>query len=173
MNAQIQVGCVSLLFALIASRAAAEQKPAPDAPRYAQVMEQELAALGTNAHCEREPSGRHHCIWTGRSASSGKDAAVGAAMHAVYSESSATIYFYVEDYLSLPPEAPKTNATLRRLMELNWELLVGKFEWNPRTGEVRLSAVLDTDSNFDRRAFRSIVRALDTVAARYYRELHD
>ena len=57
-------------------------------------------------------------------------------------------------------------------MELNWELLVGKFEWNPRTGEVRLSAVLNTDSNFDRRAFRSIVHALDSIAVRYYRELH-
>ena len=56
-------------------------------------------------------------------------------------------------------------------MELNWELLVGKFEWNPRDGEVRLSAVLNTDSNFDRRALRSIVHSLDTIAARYEREL--
>ena len=58
-------------------------------------------------------------------------------------------------------------------MELNWELLIGKFEWNPRTGEVRLGATFNTDSNFDRRAFRSIVRALDTIAARYAAELRD
>jgi Putative bacterial sensory transduction regulator len=160
---------VSLLFVVAASRAGAQPKVASEPPRYAQAMEQELAALGTNAHCERDASGRHHCSWAGRSGKAGNDVAV----HAVYSEPSATIYFYVERFLSLPPEAPATNATLRRLMELNWELLVGKFEWNPRTGEVRLSAVLDTDSNFDRRAFRSIVRALDTVTTRYYRELHE
>jgi hypothetical protein len=48
---------------------------------------------------------------------------------------------------------------------------VGKLEWSARTGEVRLSAVLNTDSNFDRRALRSIVLALDELAGRYRGEL--
>jgi hypothetical protein len=57
------------------------------------------------------------------------------------------------------------------MMELNWRLLVGKFEWDPSDGEVRLAMVMNTDSNFDRRAFRSLVRAITDQADRLYGEL--
>ena len=49
---------------------------------------------------------------------------------------------------------------------------MGKFEWDPTDGEVRLAMVLNTDSNFDRRAFRSTVRALAALADRHYGELN-
>ena len=39
------------------------------------------------------------------------------------------------------------------------------------TGEVRLSAVLNTDSNFDRRAFRGVIRSLIRLADRYAPEV--
>jgi hypothetical protein len=146
----------------------AQAPAASTPPRYADAMARELAAMGIIAKCSAEADTREHCTWSGRSAATRSDLTV----HAVYSDDSDTVYVYVERYLMLAPEAPQTTATLRRLMELNWELLVGKFEWNPRTGEVRLSAVLNTDSNFDRRAFRSLVHALDSVAVRYYGELH-
>jgi hypothetical protein len=44
-------------------------------------------------------------------------------------------------------------------------------EWNEADGEVRLSMVMNTDSNFDRRAFRSIVRQVGPLADRYLDEL--
>ena len=138
------------------------------APRYAASMEQELQQLEIAVRCSAEGATRHHCTYK-RPAPSG-DAEL--TMHAVYSDESDTIYFYVERYLMLPSDHPQAAAVLRRLMELNWDLLVGKFEWNPRSGEVRLGALLHTDSNFDRRAFRSIVRSLDAVAVRYHAELH-
>jgi len=69
------------------------------------------------------------------------------------------------------PEGTATPALLRRLMELNFQLLGPKFEWDPATGEVRLSAVLHTDSNLDRRALRSMVHTLLSVADRYQPEL--
>jgi hypothetical protein len=153
--------------ALCVSLARAQGAAPTAAPRYAEAIAQELAAMGVSATCAIEAS-RQHCTWRGRSAPAREDLTV----HAVYSDESDTLYVYVERYLTLAPEAPATATALRRLMELNWELLVGKFEWNARTGEVRLSAVLNTDSNFDRRALRSIVHALDAVAVRYYRELH-
>lgn len=56
-------------------------------------------------------------------------------------------------------------------MEINWEMLVGRFEWSAQTGELRLSATLNTDSNFDRRAFRGVVRALLRLAERYAEEV--
>ena len=38
-------------------------------------------------------------------------------------------------------------------------------------GEVRLAMILNTDSNFDRRAFRSAVRGIGQLADRYLQEL--
>lgn len=161
------VGC-AVVCALGGLARAHAQQTASVTARYADAIAHELTAMGIAAKCSAEADTRQHCIWSGRSAATRNDLTV----HAIYSDDSDTVYVYVERYLVLAPEAPQTTATLRRLMELNWELLVGKFEWNPRTGEVRISAVLNTDSNFDRRAFRSIVHALDSVAVRYYRELH-
>jgi hypothetical protein len=89
-----------------------------------------------------------------------------------YSDVTDTIYIYANQFLSAPSEGEHSDALLRRLMELNWTMLLGKFEWDPTDGEVRLAMVLNTDSNFDRRAFRSAVRALGALADRYYPELH-
>src|SRR5690606_18776640 len=82
-----------------------------------------------------------------------------------------TIYLYVDRYLMAPADEQTTPALLRRLMELNWTLLLGKFEWDPTDGEVRLAMILNTDSNFDRRAFRSAVRGIGQLADRYFNEL--
>jgi len=155
-------------FALALATGAFAQGPPPTA-RYAASMEAELRRLGIDAQCVSEPESRHHCRYARPPAAGHGE----LSLHAVYSDESDTVYFYVERYLVVPSDHARAATVLRRLMELNWELLVGKFEWNPRTGEVRLSATLNTDSNFDRRAFRSIVRALDTIAARYGAELND
>jgi hypothetical protein len=72
--------------------------------------------------------------------------------------------------LTLAETSPRLPVVLRRAMELNWELLAAKLEWSATSGELRLSAVLHTDSNFDRRAFRSLVRALDRLCLRYSAE---
>lgn len=123
--------------------------------------------MGLAPQCTTDTPARHHCVWT----RAGREGEAELAAHAVYSDDSDTIYFYLERYLVLPSDHPRAATVLRRLMEINWEILVGKFEWSPRSGEVRLSATLSTDSNFDRRAFRSILRALDRVADRYRSEL--
>jgi hypothetical protein len=139
------------------------------APRYAAAIEAELRNMAIAAQCATESASRHHCRTP-------RPTAVAASelwLHVVYSDDSDTIYFYLERYLVVPSDDPRAATVLRRLMELNWDLLVGKFEWNPRTGEVRLAAILNTDSNFDRRAFRSIIGALDTIAARHGAELRD
>lgn len=148
------------------AQAAAAESPGP---RYADAVRSELEQVGILASCENEPNARFHCSWSGRALPDGTR----PSFHAVYSDASDTVYFYIERYLQLPPDGARTSSVLRRMMELNWELLVAKFEWDGRSGEVRLSALLNTDSNFDRRAFRSILRALDTVAQRYQRELRE
>jgi hypothetical protein len=154
------------LGTVLVALAVAQAKGA--SPRYATAVRQELESMGLQPNCVSEQKARYHCTYAGRASANGRK----PTAHAVYSDESDTVYFYIERYLDLPAGGPKTQVVLQRLMELNWDLLLGKLEWNPRSGEVRLSAVLSTDSNFDRRAFRSIVHGLDTIAERFDRELH-
>ena len=89
----------------------------------------------------------------------------------IYSDLTDTVYMYIERYLVALDDQPHTPALLRRLMSLNWDLVGAKFEWNPEDGEVRLAWAMNTDSNFDRRAFRSLARGITAVADRFHREL--
>lgn len=154
------------LVAFVPSIAFAQEAPAP-APRYLQSMRTELEALQITHECEAESETIGRCTFRHRGTVSGEELGV----QLVYSDDSDTIYVFVERYFVAAPDAPTTNAVLRHLMELNWQLLVGKFEWDPRDGEVRLSMTINTDSNFDRRAFRSIVRTIGPLADRYLGEI--
>lgn len=137
-------------------------------PRYLAPMRRELDAMRVRgASCEPVDAQRARCSFTARGITTGREFAV----RMIYSDRTDTIYMYIERYLVAPAEGQTTSAVLRRLMELNWTLLLGKFEWDATDGEVRLAMILNTDSNFDRRAFRSAVRGIGQVADRYYNEL--
>lgn len=175
------VALTALGLGLTGHRAAsAQDDPAPDGvtraveavpegePRYLGVMRRELEALGVDdLACEAADPQRGNCTYNVRGASSGRTFRV----EMIYSDRTDTVYLYIARYLSASPEAADLGRLMQRLMELNWSLLGGKFEWNPTDGEVRLSMLLNTDSNFDRRAFRGIVRGLGQVADRYYGQL--
>ncbi len=159
----------ALLASLLTAHTAVAQVPPTAAsaasPRYLQAMERELRALDLDPLCTAESAAHARC-----------EVRVGAAgaelaLQLVYSDETDTIYAYVPALLVALPDAASTPALLRRLAELNWELLLGKLEWNATSGEVRLSMVLTTDSNFDRRAFRSMVRNLARLADRLGPEL--
>jgi len=138
-------------------------------PRYLQAMREELTAMGVaDAACEATDAQRAQCHLTQTGGSTNRDYEV----HLAYSDVTDTIYAYVDRYLVATSEGAHTDVLMRRLMELNWTMLLGKFEWDPTDGEVRLAMVLNTDSNFDRRAFRSTIRALTALADRHYGELN-
>lgn len=142
---------------------------AEGAPRYLEAIRTELEAMGiAEVSCEAADAQRANCNFRQTGAETDRVLEVQLA----YSDVTDTIYLYANRYLSAPSDGEHTNALLRRLMELNWTMLLGKFEWDPTDGEVRLAMVLNTDSNFDRRAFRSAVRALGALGDRYYPELH-
>jgi len=137
------------------------------APRYLEAIDAELTALSIPHSCETVTETRARCAFTQRATTSERE----LAAHLVYSDETDTVYIYVARLATAPPDAASTPDVLRRLMELNWALLVGKLEWNAADGEIRLSMVLNTDSNFDRRAFRSLVRQISRLADRYAGEL--
>lgn len=137
-------------------------------PRYLEAMRGELNAMRVrDARCDVQDAQRARCSFSARGITTGREFSI----HAVYSDRTDTIYLYVERYLEAPADGETTPIVLRRLMELNWTLLLGKFEWDSTDGEVRLAMTLNTDSNFDRRAFRSAVRGIGQLADRYHAEL--
>jgi len=138
--------------------------PTPDA--YAQAIEAELSALELSPSCVRT-AGRFECRYLGRSSMTERRFDVRATYH----EQPRTVEIQVRRFLDAPISHPATAALLERLMALHWKLAAARFSWNPDTGEVRLGTTLHVDSNFDRRAFRSLVRAIDDLGPRYHAEL--
>jgi len=170
MRASILTGLLLALLGTTSSARAQEDggdEPSEQAPRYLDVIRSELEAMQIAADCEAESPIRARCVYRHRGRTSQRDFEISL----VYSDETDTVYFSVKRYLVAPADAASTPDVLRRLMELNWSLLLGKFEWDPSSGEVRLAMVMNTDSNFDRRAFRSIARAIGPVADRYLGEL--
>ena len=160
------------LVALIAAGAAGAQTNAPSPPagppvRYLDPMREELAQLGLDPFCEARSSVRARCS-VRRVSDDGRRE---LWLHADYSDDSDTVYVHVPRVAVAVPEDDTTAQVLRRAAELNWRMLTTKVEWNPTDGEVRISAVLHTDSNFDRRAFRNVVRTVLNEAERYGPEL--
>ena len=155
-------------YVMIACALAAASEVRAQAPggRYAQALEAELSALGLSARCSAPSASAYDCTFPARSALDKQD----LTAHAHYDDTTDTVYAYVT-LLSIPANSPALPGVLRRAMELNWELLAAKLEWNAQTGELRISGLLHTDSNFDRRALRALVRALDRTIVRHYLQL--
>jgi hypothetical protein len=144
-------------------------------PRYLAQMQAELQAMGLAPQCAPTSATVGACSF--RAQAPGADGrtpnptARRFMVSLTYDDGTDTIYVYVERYATLRADAANAATVTRRLLELNWELLSSKLEWSPSLGEIRLSALLHTDSNFDRRAFRSVVRSVVRVADRYAQEL--
>ncbi len=145
----------------------AQAQPSTPEPRYLPVLREELEHMNIQARCTTDNPKLGRCRYSHRSQSLG----VTFDMVMEYSDESDTVYIWANRYLMLPSASANLGPTLRRMMELNSEMLIGKLEWDPREGETRMSAVVSTDSNFDRRAFRGTVRALHSLLERYFREL--
>lgn len=131
---------------------------------YVAAIEQELEALGLRTTCD---AAHGRCTYELDSTSARNVFPVVVQ----YNPESATVLITTDRYLSAPMDNPRTDRLLQRLLELNWEQLVPMFQWDAGTGHVRLTAAMNTDTNFDRRAFRGVVQALHAVAERNYRAL--
>lgn len=70
------------------------------------------------------------------------------------------VYLYLNRYIVAPPDHPKIDTILRTLMDYNWRVNVGKFEWDKTDGEVRLSQIFTTENGLGFEAFEAIYFAL-------------
>jgi hypothetical protein len=133
-------------------------------PRYLDAVRQELARLGADAACEPDNG---VCSFRWRLAGLGVELDATVAC----SDKTNTVYVAIPRFLALSGDDGPPAALARRLLELNRRLVTAKLEWDPLAGSIRLTTVLSTDSNFDRKAFRSQLLALFAAAQRILPEL--
>ncbi|MCA9611491.1 MAG: hypothetical protein KC586_01910 [Myxococcales bacterium] len=152
-----------LPFAVLLLLSSTPSRAQDPAPRYLDAIREELDRLELAPSCEAVDAVRARCELRDVS----RDGRSELLAHVVYSDESDTVYVYVPRLAIAPAGAPGTDAVLRRIAELNWSMLATKLEWNGSDGELRLSGVLHTDSSFDRRAFRNLVRVVISLARRH------
>jgi S1-C subfamily serine protease len=83
------------------------------------------------------------------------------------------VYIFINRYISVPEDHPRLAEIHRRLMELNWDLNIGKFEWDKSDGEIRLSYCFTTENGVGFEAFEAIVITLLKTADDLWPELSD
>ncbi len=155
------------LLAMASSALAQPAEEALDEPRYLRAVRHELERMGVDAACEAEGRARGSCTFT----HTATEPAGQWSVRVVVSDQSRTVYLAVLDLGRIPPNDGQTDRRLRSLAELNWSATGTHLDWDPRTGAVRLAAVQRTDTNFDRRAFRVLLRLLLSRAERFAPQL--
>jgi thioredoxin-related protein len=81
------------------------------------------------------------------------------------------VYVFLNRYLSAKPGSDKLPAVLMRLMEENWNLNIGKFEWDKTDGEIRYSYCFTTENGIGYEAFRAILMTLTNTGDKLLPEL--
>jgi hypothetical protein len=131
---------------------------------YMTAIQEELVGLGLTPVCDAQ-NGR--CTYELDST----EAANVFGVTVRYDSRASVVSVSMDRYLVAPAENPRSERLIERAMELNWEQLVPFFQWNTVTNNVRLTGVMNTDSNFDRSAFRGTVRAVHAAGSRNYRAM--
>jgi hypothetical protein len=157
---RVAAAAAALGCALIAAGAPA----ADDAPDYMPAIRQELARLDIEADCD---DAQGTCFFVRKLGDEGRPFDVGLR----YCRVTDTIYVYIDRFVALPSAEGPSLDLARRLLELNRRMVTAKLEWDRPTSSIRLSVVVNTDSNFDRRAFRSQLTGLWANAEQLLPEL--
>ncbi|MCD6352504.1 MAG: YbjN domain-containing protein [Armatimonadetes bacterium] len=84
--------------------------------------------------------------------------------HVLCDPQAALAYIIITDYLTVPPTHRNCDKVLRRLMELNWKLNLGKFEWDPSDGEVRFTFTFSTENGIGFEAFQAVFNTMIATA---------
>ncbi len=81
------------------------------------------------------------------------------------------VYMYLNLYLRAPADHPRIDEILTTLMDYNWRLNVGKFEWDKSDGEVRYSYTFTTENGVGFEAFEAILTTLLNTGDQLWPEL--
>ncbi len=83
----------------------------------------------------------------------------------------AIVYIFLNRYLNAKPDSGKLPGVLQRLMEENWNLNVGKFEWDKTDGEIRYSYCFTTENGIGYESFNAIITTIAQTGDKLWPEL--
>lgn len=151
---------IALIFAMLLCTAFCADAMAKPVPKYLAAVKQEIARLGYRMTC-LETEGL--CtISPGEISDNTAAPNLPAPIEVIVDDESATVRFILENLL---PATDLSLETAKKLLLLNNELMVAKISVDEKTDAVVLSAVVNTDSNFDRKTFRSVLKGFMKVAS--------
>jgi len=81
------------------------------------------------------------------------------------------VYAFLNRYLVVKPDHPRLPEILAQLMQENWRLNIGKFEWDKSDGEVRFSYCFSTENGIGFEAFKAVISTLVKTADERWPEL--
>lgn len=83
------------------------------------------------------------------------------------------VYFAVHDYLTLEDAASSQSMVLllTQLATMNYELLLGKFQLNPRSGDISLSVEVQVDDGLGFRTFDAVLNHIIFTADQRHPDL--
>jgi len=148
--------CSSVVFA---------NKSESSSKNYFSSIKQELVRLEVNAICN---DGVATCVYKKQLKENEKPFDIRVR----YSKTTSTVHIVVERFLEIKNEEGISLALAKRLLELNKEMICAKFDLNNVNNSVRLSTIINTDSNFDRAAFRSQLVGIWKITEKLWPELN-
>jgi len=74
------------------------------------------------------------------------------------------VYMYISNYLDLPLDDGASVPMLTYLMNQNWDMTFGKFEWDIEDGELRFSHTLPIDDGISEETFQAYFTTMLNVA---------
>ncbi len=80
-----------------------------------------------------------------------------------YRNETSTIYIYFDKIIKIPTGQKKQTLFYQNLLILNSQMVGSKLEFLTKDQSIRLSTTINTDTNFDRKAFRSVIKGLITT----------
>lgn len=81
------------------------------------------------------------------------------------------LYVFLNRYLSVKADSPQLFPVLQRLMTENWNLNIGKFEWDKSDGEIRLSFAFSTENGVGYEALAAVLHTLAETGDQLWPEL--
>ncbi len=153
----VTISLTVVVLSSFVARTTSAQQTSKKGSGYLLAVRQELARLNLEADCQQSSA---TCVFAQKIGEGEK----GHKVFVSYSSENDIVYIYVERFLVLDNCDGPSLELCRKLLELNRKMVTAKLEWNKVDCTIRLSNTINTDSNFDRRAFRSQVQGLLATA---------
>ena len=83
------------------------------------------------------------------------------------------VYLAIDDFFPLAEKDPARARVVERMATLNYEMAIGKLEWDAKAGEVRLSHSFSTEDGLGYRAFSGVLATLLATAGPARKALED